>query len=48
MVLVSEAEKEEKRRETICRNKTPWTWGSIYWDWNQALFLLQTVLSGAR
>lgn len=32
MVLVSEAE-EEKRRETICRNKIPWTWGNIYWEW---------------
>lgn len=33
MVLLSEAEKEEKRRETICRNKIPWTWGNIYWEW---------------
>lgn len=22
-----------KRKGTICRNKMPWTWGKIYWEW---------------
>lgn len=38
MMLVSEAKKEEKGREIIRRNKMPWTWGNIYWEWELSFF----------